>query len=174
MEKNSPVVGIICAPPAIRDTVTKNDKRAVVCWRPGFNRADKVPVLGVGTRNRGRVDVVASLHVRRRPAPRVARDAVAGLTGLRVQGNGNVGLRVNFEVDGIRVNHLAARNGDGCCAVVESQGLDRCRVDASHTGLAARGEGNRGGCDGQVAAAEGIADLNSQTLSTDGQVQCLA
>jgi hypothetical protein len=68
---------------------------------------------------------------------------------------------------------LPARDGDAGGAVVEGQGFEGGRVDACHAGLAAGGEGDGGGCDGEVAAAEGVADLEAEALGADGEVQRL-
>ena len=140
---NSPVVGIICASAPVGDTIAQDDKGAVGGGRPCLYGVDKVPVLGVGPPGERRcADVVAGLHVRRRPAARVTHDAVAGLARLRVQRDGDVGLRVDFKVDWVCVGDLAARDGDGCGPVSEGQGLECGRVNAGYPGFAACWEGN--------------------------------
>ena len=132
-------------------------------------------MLGVGpARQRGRAHAVPALHVRRRAAARVARDAAARLAGLRVEGDGDVGLRGRGEVDGVGVGDLAARDGDGGGAVVEGEGFEGGGVDAGHAGLVALRERDGGRGDGQVAGAEGVADLEAEALCAEGDVEGLA
>jgi hypothetical protein len=103
----------------------------------------------------------------------VARDAAARLARLRVQGHGDVGLGGGGEVDGVGVGDLPARDGDGGGAVVEGQGLEGGGVDAGDAGFATLWQGDRGCCDGQVAGAEGVADLDAEALRAEGEVQGL-
>lgn len=128
----------------VGDAVAEDDERRVVTGGPSLDRAEEVPVLGVGCGGgEGRcADAVAGLHVRGRAAAGVAGDAGPGLAWLGVEGDGDVGLRGHGEVDRVGVGDLAARDGDGGGAVVEGQGFERRGVDTDYSGLAARGEGD--------------------------------
>ena len=80
----------------------------------------------------------------------------------------------DFEVDGVGVGHLAAWDGDIRGAVLEGEWLDRGGVDSGYAGFSAGGKGNGGCCDGEVAAAKGVADLDAETFGPDGEVEGLA
>ena len=119
-------------------------------------------------------DVVSRLHPRGGAATGVAGDAAPGLAGLRVQGDGNVGLGSDFKVNGVRVNDLSSGNLDGFLPIVESKGFDGGDVDSGYAGLTAGRETNRRRRNGQVAAAKGIADLDTDAVGANGHVEGLS
>ena len=142
--------------------------------RPGFHSAHKVPMLRAASPQRRFFDVVSRLHPRGGAATGVAGDAAPGLAGLRVQGDGNVGLGSDFKVNGVRVNDLSSGNLDGFLPVVESKGFDGGDVDSGYAGLTAGRETNRRRRNGQVAAAKGIADLDTDAVGANGHVEGLS
>lgn len=93
---------------------------------------------------------------------------------LGVEGDGDVGLGADGKLDWVRVRYLAAGDDDGGGAVAEGEGFECCGVDAGYSGFVSGGEGDRGGGDGEVAAAEGVADLDAESLGADGEVEGLS
>jgi len=122
----------------------------------------------------GRVlDMVALRHPARRPGSGVARDAVALLAPLQIQGNGDHRLRRYLEVYGVRVRHLASGDADRLLAA-EGQSLERRGVDTRHAGHSALGESDGRSRDGQVGTAKSVGDLEADPVGADGHVKGLA
>lgn len=135
-------------------------------------REFSIPMLGVGSSHGRLVDLIALLHPRRGPAPGMAGDLVRRLPRLRVHGHREHRLRLDLEVDGIRVDNLAARDGDRVLAL-EGEAHQRLGVDAVDTDAGPRGHGDRRRRDGQVAAAKRVGELHPDSVGADGHVQRL-
>lgn len=80
----------------------------------------------------------------------------------------------DFEVDWVGVGDLASWDGDVCGAILKGERFQGGGVDPGYAGFSACGEGNGGCDDGELAAAEGVADLHAETLGADREVESLS
>lgn len=150
-----PVVRVVCATTTISDAIAKNDQGGIRFRCPGFDSAHEVPMRGAGSRHRRCIQMVPLLHPRRRPTSWVTSDAVAGLACLRIQIQGDHGLRRGLEVHRVCVYNLSFGNS-GRARTTEGEPHQSCSVDAIDSRFSARRESDRGGCYWEIAAAKGV------------------
>lgn len=111
------VVLVGSAATTIRDGVAEEGERACRAGNPGFDGGDKVPVccalsLWVRDGEGRRGDGVAELPPAGCATAGVGCDAVGGLAGCEVDRNGEHGLGLNLEVDGVGDGEGAVGDAD--------------------------------------------------------------
>ncbi|TPX18444.1 uncharacterized protein E0L32_011629 [Thyridium curvatum] len=181
-----PVVAVGRAAAPVGDAVAHGDQGRRGARQPRLDGGEQVPVVraaGAGERREvRRVEAVARRHVAGRAAAGVARDGVGGLPAREVDRHRQVGLGLEREVERVRDGQGAVGDGErGGGAAGECDGAGRAGDD----GAGARGGavdrararsryGYRDGGDGQVGAAEGVADPEPYGLGSQADPHRLA
>ena len=110
---------IIPAPASIRDTISNNDKTSTFSGGPRLQRLNEPPMLLRRHRITGDVllvDLVAGAVPAVDARAGVARDVVAGLAVLQVDGDGEFGLRGDVEVERVGDGETLVGDRDGAVA----------------------------------------------------------
>jgi len=150
---------IIPAPASIRDTVSNNHKTARLGWGPRLQRLNEPPMLLRRHRITGDVllvDLVAGAVPAVDARAGVARDVVAGLAVLQVDGDGEFGLRGDVEVERVGDGETLVGDRDGAVAgegnVLDCGGLDQGGAGAR--GVRGADDGAVESCGGHVCVGE--------------------
>jgi len=153
------IIMIIPAPASIRNTIANNHKTARFGRRPRLQRLNEPPMLLRRhriSRDVLRVDLVAGAVPAVDAGARVARDVVAGLAVLQVDGDGEFGLRRDVEVERVGDGETLVGDRDGAVAtegdVLDCGGLDQGGAGAR--GVRRADDGAVESCGGDVCVGE--------------------
>lgn len=156
------VVGVGGGAAAVGDGVADDVEGRGALGLVGLDGGEEVPVV-CGLGSGGGLEVGGGNEVARREpaggaAARVSGDGLAGLAGGEVERDGQDGLRLDWELDGIRDDQGAIGNEEVLFAG-EGDGFGAAGLDGAGTGPGSGcGQGDGGGGDGQVGTAEGVAE----------------
>lgn len=170
------VVGVGGRAAAVADGIADDgDRRGGALGDLGLDGADEVPVV-----RRGGVaaevlvgDAVAGGEEGGGAGAGVAGDAVGGLAVGEVDCDGDDGVGVDGEVNGVREDDGAVGDGEGAAAG-EGDDLEGGGVDGARAGRVVRGAGDCDSRDGEVGAPEDVAYLEAQGGRGQGELDCLA